>query len=143
MCGTLSGQSALWWMLLVLHTRIKEKDVKSQCKILKMCEVSGCVETHQPANTTSALWFLLCRQRRANQERLRFHTADKKAPQGGAEELSTLQMQRQDKNVSALVASISKLQQEKQQLQKEKDELLARMSATNGGNGRNQQTPGF
>lgn len=52
-------------------------------------------------------------------------------------------MQRQDKNVSALVASISKLQQEKQQLQKEKDELLARMSATNGGNGRNQQTPGF
>lgn len=108
-----------------------------------MCEVSGCVEIHQPANTTSALWFLLCRRWRANQERLRFHTADKKAPQGGAEELSTLQMQRQDKNVSALVASISKLQQEKQQLQKEKEELLARLSATNGGNGRNQQSPGF
>lgn len=108
-----------------------------------MCEVSGCVEIHQPANTTSALWLLLCRRRRANQECLRFHTTDKKAPQGGAEELSTLQMQRQDKNVSALVASISKLQQEKQQLQKEKDELLARLSATNGGNGRNQQSPGF
>lgn len=114
-----------------------------RCKILKTFEASGCVEIRQPANTTSALRFLLCRRRRANQECLRFHTADKKAPQGGAEELSTLQTQRQDKNVSALVASIVKLQQEKQQLQKEKDELLARLSATNGGNGRNQQSPAF
>lgn len=52
-------------------------------------------------------------------------------------------MQRQDKNVSALVATVSKLQQEKRQLQKEKDELLARLSATNGGNGGSEQSPGF
>lgn len=101
------------------------------CKILKMCEVSGCIEL-QPCGFSFADEDVLTRSVFV------FHATDRKAPQGGAEELSTLQMQRQDKNVSALVASISKLQQEKQQLQKEKDELLARLSATKGGNGRNQ-----
>lgn len=62
-------------------------------------------------------------------------SADKNKSQGGGEETSDIQKQTQDKNVSALVASISKLQEEKKQLQKEKDELqekLAAKSATKG-----------
>lgn len=62
-------------------------------------------------------------------------SADKNKSQGGGEETSEIQKQTQDKNVSALVASISKLQEEKKQLQKQKDELqekLAAKSATKG-----------
>nr|XP_046274144.1 CD209 antigen-like protein 2 [Scatophagus argus] len=51
-------------------------------------------------------------------------------PQSGGEATSELQKQTQDANVSALLASISKLQQEKTQLQKDKDELLAELAAT-------------
>lgn len=41
-------------------------------------------------------------------------------------------MQKMDANVSALLASNSKLQQEKNQLQKEKAELLAKLAAVKG-----------
>lgn len=41
-------------------------------------------------------------------------------------------MQKTDANMSALIASISKLQQEKNQLQKEKVELLAKLDAVKG-----------
>ncbi|XP_073319021.1 uncharacterized protein [Pagrus major] len=55
---------------------------------------------------------------------------NKNKPQGGGEETSEIQKQTQDKNISALVASISKLQEEKKQLQKEKDELQEKLAAT-------------
>uniref|UniRef100_A0A3Q3VI36 C-type lectin domain-containing protein n=1 Tax=Mola mola TaxID=94237 RepID=A0A3Q3VI36_MOLML len=48
----------------------------------------------------------------------------KKQPHGGGEAIS------QDTNVSTLIASISKLQQEKKQLLSEKAELLAKLAAT-------------
>ncbi|XP_070702831.1 C-type lectin domain family 4 member E-like [Pempheris klunzingeri] len=54
----------------------------------------------------------------------------KNKPQGGDGETTEIQKQKQDANVSAMVASISKLQQEKIQLQKEKDELVAKLAAT-------------
>ncbi|XP_070777908.1 CD209 antigen-like protein E [Enoplosus armatus] len=53
----------------------------------------------------------------------------KNKPQGGGEATSEIQKQTQDANVTALTASISKLLQEKKQLQKEKDELLAKLAA--------------
>ncbi|KAK2830786.1 hypothetical protein Q5P01_018717 [Channa striata] len=54
----------------------------------------------------------------------------KNKPQSGAEVTSDVQKQTQDANVSALTATILKLQQEKNKLQKEKDELVARLAAT-------------
>ncbi|XP_038580390.1 CD209 antigen-like protein E [Micropterus salmoides] len=53
----------------------------------------------------------------------------KSKPQGGGETASEIHKQTQDANVSALTSSISKLQQEKIQLQKEKDELKAKLAA--------------
>ncbi|XP_051245627.1 CD209 antigen-like protein E [Dicentrarchus labrax] len=53
---------------------------------------------------------------------------NKTKPQGGGE--ATSEKQKQDTNVTALIATINKLQQEKNQLQKEKDELLAKLAAT-------------
>ncbi|XP_044027556.1 CD209 antigen-like protein E [Siniperca chuatsi] len=53
----------------------------------------------------------------------------KNKPQGSGEATSEIQKQTQDTNVTALTASISKLQQEKDQLQKENDELLAKLAA--------------
>lgn len=57
---------------------------------------------------------------------------DKNKPQGGGEATSEIQKQIQDVNVSTLIATITKLQQEKNLLQKERDELLAKLAATNG-----------
>lgn len=53
-------------------------------------------------------------------------STDKNKPEGdgGAE----VQKQTQGADMSALTASITKLQQEKKQLQKEKDELLAKLA---------------
>lgn len=56
-------------------------------------------------------------------------SADKNKPQGGGEETPEIQKQTQDTNVSALVATISKLQEEKMQLQKENDELREKLAA--------------
>ncbi|XP_062292068.1 C-type lectin domain family 4 member M-like [Scomber scombrus] len=53
----------------------------------------------------------------------------KSKPQGGGEATSELQKQKQGANMSDLIATISKLQQEKAQLQKEKGELLAKLDA--------------
>ncbi|XP_061597452.1 perlucin-like protein isoform X2 [Cololabis saira] len=50
----------------------------------------------------------------------------KNRPQGGGE--ATSEGQKQDANVSALTVSISKLQQENEQLTKERDELLAKLA---------------
>ncbi|KAK2830784.1 hypothetical protein Q5P01_018715 [Channa striata] len=55
---------------------------------------------------------------------------DKNKTQSGAEVTSDVQNQTQDANVSALTATVLKLQQEKNKLQKEKDELEARLAAT-------------
>lgn len=57
---------------------------------------------------------------------------DKNQPGSGGEATSELQMQKTDANVSALMAFLSKLQQEKNQLQKEKLELLAELAAVKG-----------
>ncbi|KAK2830785.1 hypothetical protein Q5P01_018716 [Channa striata] len=54
----------------------------------------------------------------------------KNKTQSGAEVTSDVQNQTQDANVSALTATVLKLQQEKNKLQKEKDELEARLAAT-------------
>ncbi|GLD59491.1 C-type lectin domain family 4 member M-like protein [Lates japonicus] len=54
----------------------------------------------------------------------------KNKPQGGGEVTTETQKQTQGANVSALTATIQKLQQEKVQLQKERDELLAKLAAT-------------
>ncbi|KAM9339745.1 uncharacterized protein ABDE67_015460 [Symphorus nematophorus] len=54
----------------------------------------------------------------------------KSKPEGGSEATSEKQKQTQGANVTALLASINKLQQEKTQLQKEKDELVAKLAAT-------------
>ncbi|XP_071357031.1 CD209 antigen-like protein C [Trachinotus anak] len=54
----------------------------------------------------------------------------KNKPQAGGEVTAEIQKQTQNANVSALAAAINKLQQEKEQLQKEKDELLAKLAAT-------------
>ncbi|XP_059205323.1 CD209 antigen-like protein E [Centropristis striata] len=51
----------------------------------------------------------------------------KNKPQSGGE--ATSEKQTQDGDVSALTAAINKLQQEKSQLQKEKDDLLAKLAA--------------
>ncbi|XP_053190936.1 C-type lectin domain family 12 member B-like [Scomber japonicus] len=53
----------------------------------------------------------------------------KSKPQGGSEATSELQKQTQEAKVSDLINAISKLQQENVQLQKEKDELLAKLAA--------------
>ncbi|KAM8767066.1 CD209 antigen-like protein 2 [Acanthopagrus schlegelii] len=53
---------------------------------------------------------------------------NKNKPQGGGEETPEIQKQTQDTNVSALVATISKLQEEKKQLQKENDELREKLA---------------
>ncbi len=63
-------------------------------------------------------------------------STDKNKPQGGAEATPGVQKQTQDTNVTALISSVNKLQQEKNTLQKEKDELLAKLAArmsTKGG----------
>nr|ACY71743.1 C-type lectin domain family 4 member E [Paralichthys olivaceus] len=52
----------------------------------------------------------------------------KNKPQGSGGVASETQKQTQDANVSALIATISALRQEKQQLQREKDELLVKLS---------------
>lgn len=57
---------------------------------------------------------------------------DKNQPHSGGEAISQLQKQTQDANVSTLIASISKLEQEKKQLLSEKAELLAKLAATKG-----------
>ncbi|XP_035476981.2 CD209 antigen-like protein 2 [Scophthalmus maximus] len=54
----------------------------------------------------------------------------KSTRQGGGEVASETQKQTQDANVSALTATISALQQENKQLQRERDELRAKLSAT-------------
>ncbi|XP_076021600.1 CD209 antigen-like protein 2 isoform X1 [Genypterus blacodes] len=56
----------------------------------------------------------------------------KNRPQGGdgATSETQIQKQTQNSNASALIATINKLQQEKAELQKERDELLAKLSAT-------------
>ncbi|XP_026156852.1 C-type lectin domain family 4 member D-like [Mastacembelus armatus] len=54
----------------------------------------------------------------------------KNKPQGGGNLASDSQHQGQDVNVSLLTATIHKLQEEKQQLQKEKDELQVKLAAT-------------
>lgn len=54
---------------------------------------------------------------------------DKNKPQGSGEATSEAQKQMQEANMTALTASISKLQQEKNQLKKEKDELLDKLAA--------------
>jgi len=54
-----------------------------------------------------------------------FSTAKNKL-QGSGE--VTLELQKQDANNTALIASVNKLQQEKKQLQKERDELLAKLA---------------
>uniref|UniRef100_A0AAQ5YG15 C-type lectin domain-containing protein n=1 Tax=Amphiprion ocellaris TaxID=80972 RepID=A0AAQ5YG15_AMPOC len=51
-------------------------------------------------------------------------TANNKNKSQKSEETSEVQKQKQEANVTALMASISKLQQEKKKLQEEKDELL-------------------
>ncbi|KAM6903517.1 uncharacterized protein PEZ65_018339 [Lycodopsis pacificus] len=51
----------------------------------------------------------------------------KNKPQRDGEVTSEMQKQTQDSDTSALTASISKLQEEKKQLQKEKNELLAQL----------------
>ncbi|XP_069024914.1 CD209 antigen-like protein C [Embiotoca jacksoni] len=53
----------------------------------------------------------------------------KSEPPAGGEATSETQKQTQDEDVSALTASVHKLQLEKEQLQKEKEELLAKMAA--------------
>ncbi|KAM4540041.1 uncharacterized protein PAE49_020750 [Odontesthes bonariensis] len=50
----------------------------------------------------------------------------KNKPQGSGE--TTLQLQKQDANITALIASNNKLQQENAQLLKERDELLAKLA---------------
>ncbi|KAM6899536.1 uncharacterized protein FYW49_017614 [Xenentodon cancila] len=54
------------------------------------------------------------------------YSTDKNKPQGGGE--ATSHLQKQDANVSALMVSISKLQQENEQLKKEREELLAKLA---------------
>ncbi|XP_056256209.1 CD209 antigen-like protein C [Seriola aureovittata] len=54
----------------------------------------------------------------------------KNKPQVSGEVDPEIQKHTQDKNVSDLTATINKLQQEKNQLQKERDELLAKLAAT-------------
>lgn len=61
---------------------------------------------------------------------------DKSKPQGGSEATSELQKQTQEAKVSDLINAISKLQQENVQLQKEKDELLAKLAAKGATTGR-------
>lgn len=58
--------------------------------------------------------------------------ADGNKPRSGGEATSELQKQTQDANMTALTSTISKLQQEKDQLQKEKAELLAKLATTKG-----------
>ncbi|KAE8282493.1 Hepatic lectin [Larimichthys crocea] len=53
----------------------------------------------------------------------------KNKPQGGGEATPEIQKQTQGAEVTALLANISKLQQEKTQLQKEKDELQTKLDA--------------
>ncbi|XP_072226350.1 uncharacterized protein [Leuresthes tenuis] len=50
----------------------------------------------------------------------------KNKPQGSGE--ATLELQKQDANNTALIASINKLQQENKQLQKDRDDLLAKLA---------------
>lgn len=59
-------------------------------------------------------------------------SSDKNRPQDGGEAVSEAQKQTQSANISALIASISKLRQEKTELEKEKKELLAKLAATKG-----------
>ncbi|XP_029369255.1 CD209 antigen-like protein C [Echeneis naucrates] len=54
----------------------------------------------------------------------------KNKPQGSSEVAPEIQKMTQDGNVSSLAATIKKLQEEKNQLQKEKAKLLARLAAT-------------
>ncbi|KAI3358922.1 hypothetical protein L3Q82_015309 [Scortum barcoo] len=54
----------------------------------------------------------------------------KNKPRGDDGTTTVIQKQTQDANMSALLASIHQLQQEKKQLQKEKEELLAKLAAT-------------
>lgn len=56
-------------------------------------------------------------------------STDKNKPQGGGEATPEIQKQTQGAEVTALLANISKLQQEKTQLQKEKDELQTKLDA--------------
>ncbi|XP_047461727.1 CD209 antigen-like protein C isoform X2 [Mugil cephalus] len=51
-----------------------------------------------------------------------------KTPQGSGETAPEIQKQTQDTNVTALMATITKLQQEKKQLQKERDELQNKLA---------------
>ncbi|XP_039977593.1 CD209 antigen-like protein 2 [Xiphias gladius] len=53
---------------------------------------------------------------------------NKSKPQGGGEATSESQVQTQNANVSTLMATIDRLQQERKQLQKEKEELLAKLA---------------
>ncbi|XP_070841190.1 CD209 antigen-like protein 2 [Chaetodon trifascialis] len=54
----------------------------------------------------------------------------KNKPQGDGEVTAEIQRQMQDVNTTTLIATIAKLKEEKNQLQKEKDELLAKLAAT-------------